>query len=233
MRAVLISEGPRPEQDSAFTVSGDSAHHLIKVVRVRAGEEIVLLDGKGLRAKCKISTVTKHEVIAEVQTVEQVLMTDRLHLALALPKKEAFEEAIRAAVECGVTRIIPIISDYSQRETRFSDRLERVLESALIQSNNLYMPKISAETEIENLPSHMGPCRMLYFFDSQGEGQKLNSVQEGPVMMLIGPEGGFSPAERHLIRNFDRAQPLKLETPIMRTPTAVAAAAGHLLAFLK
>ncbi len=233
MRALLVPAGSALAQGHEHTVIGDPAHHLIKVVRIRAGEEVALLDGNGLKAIGKVLALGKQDVTFMIQSVELVPRRDVLHLAIGAPKKEAFEEALRVAVECGIMRIIPLITEFSQREARNGERLERVLESALIQSNNRYRPEIPGPVELKDLARHMGPCQKLFFFDSQGEGSGLSEVLQAPVMMLIGPEGGFSPAERQMIRSFPGAHPLSLPTPILRTPTAVAAGAGYLLSRLK
>lgn len=213
--------------NETLLVSGDAAHHL-NVVRVRNNEELLLLNGKGQSLACKILSVAKNSI--EIQVLKKVSHTPEheLSLAVALPKKDAFEDILKIAVELGIRNIYPLSSEYSQYEYAPGERVQRILESALIQSNNPFFPVIHEQRELkEFLGEHKDT---LVFFNSQK--QRLEKASLGPAKktILIGPEGGFSPAEVSSILSYTPIMEIHLPTPIMRAPTAVASSVGYLLA---
>lgn len=209
-------------------ISGDAAHHL-NVVRVRAGEQIILLNGKGKKLNGSVKLITKNLVEIEVHDVLEEQRKHELSLAIANPKKEAFEDILKMAVELGVKDIYPLSSEFSQYDYAPSERVQRILESALIQSNNPFFPKIHSQASLkEFLENHKDS---LVFFNSRPSEEKdKKDGDNGKKTILIGPEGGFSPNEVAQILKFYKIQEIHLPTPILRAPTAVASSIGYLLA---
>ena len=225
MRAIFYPFN-QETNSKTIVVKDDSAKHL-QVVRVRENEEILVLNGSGLKAYTNVSVITKHQVELVVSKIEEAKAQHQISLAIANPKKDAFEDILKIAVELGVASIQPLSSDFSQYDFKPSERVERVLESALIQSNNPFLtkilPQISLSQFLENLKVP------LYFFNSRPENCGKVEKISGEKIILIGPEGGFSPAEVAQITSKDHAYSIHLPTPILRAPTAVASSIGYLL----
>lgn len=215
------------EIGQSLQVSGDTAHHL-NVVRVRKGEEILILNGKGSKLKGTINTIQKNIVEIAINESEEFTPTHGLSLAIANPKKDAFEDILKAAVELGIKNIYPLSSDFSQYEYAASERVERILESALVQSNNPFYPTIHSQVKLtEFLNTHKET--IVFFNSKQSDGSSRISLQENTTI-LIGPEGGFSPTEVSQICAYAQILEIHLPTPILRAPTAVSASVGFLLA---
>jgi len=218
----------KTKKGDSLIIEGDCAHHL-NVVRVRQGDELLLLNGKGIRLKTKIQSLDKKQVVVHVLEEHEVSRPIHITLAIATPKKDAFEDILKISVELGVDVIQPLSSQFSQFNYVESERTGRLLESALIQSNNPFFPQIneqiSLKTYLQNISSP------LYFFNSQpGNGPKDQRSVPDNFHLLIGPEGGFSPEEVELINGYGGTLQVHLPTPILRAPTAVSASIGYLLA---
>ena len=209
-------------------VSGDTAHHL-NVVRVKLGEEILLLNGKGSKLNGKVISVEKKLVEVLVTKTETFKHTHNLSLAIANPKKDAFEDILKAAVELGIKNIYPLSSEFSQYDYVRSERVDRILESALVQSNNPFYPEIHTQLRLTDFLK--GHKETLVFFNSRSSEVDVGKVStQENTTILIGPEGGFSTNEVNQICAYAKILEIHLPTPILRAPTAVPASVGYLLA---
>jgi 16S rRNA (uracil1498-N3)-methyltransferase len=227
LRAVYYSFN-NVQEGEVLTITGDAAHHL-NVVRVKNNEVILLLNGMGSILRGVIASLSKNQIEIKIEQAESFTYKHELSLAIANPKKDAFEDILKSAVELGLKHIYPLSSDFSQYDYAPSERIQRVLESALIQSNNPYFPVIHEQQTLKNfLNTHQDT---LVFFNSQiSPDAAKKSIQSAAKTILIGPEGGFSPNEVAEILKFVKVQEIHLPTPIMRAPTAVASSVGYLLA---
>ena len=214
----------------SYKLMGDTAHHLINVIRLELNEEVLLLNGAGLQVKTKVSQISKREIILtqiEHQIVSQNLKMD---LALGIPKKEALELSLKQAVELGFRKIYLIRSEYSQIRLPDAERLESLLISSLEQSNSAYVPEIIHSTW-EEIPAT--EYAEILLMDSQSNvRQSIKSNKADSRLLIVGPEGGFSPQESEFLHQMPGIKILNLPTPILRTPTAVATGAGIILGSL-
>lgn len=228
MRAVFF-KAEFQANEASLTITGEAAHHL-NVVRVKNQEEILILNGQGQGLIARVVSIAKQKIDLEVIQLLKKERTHELSLAIALPKKDAFEDIVKMAVEIGIKNIYPLSSQFSQYDYAPSERLDRVIESALIQSNNYFWPEIFPQQSLDSfIANHKQP---LWFFNSQGSGQKEQAGGFNHTI-LIGPEGGFSSEEVKLIRSFEnKVIEIMAPTPIMRAPTAFAVASGYLLSKL-
>jgi 16S rRNA (uracil1498-N3)-methyltransferase len=199
----------------------------LHVVRIRPNEEILVLNGNGVKALTKVGEISKNQIELLVESIVESIPLHEISLAIAVPKKEAFEDILKIAVELGVQNIYPLTSEFSQYEYLESERIQRILESALIQSNNPFLPTIHSQVSLDHF---LGELKTpLYFFNSKpddcGKEQKIS----GKKTILIGAEGGFSPREVASILAKPNTFSIHLPTPIMRAPTAVATSIGYLI----
>lgn len=227
MRAIYLKENL--ENKVTITISDELAHHL-NVVRLKINEEVLVINGRGLSAKTIAISVNKREIILEVKEVFSHQPKHKISIAVGMPKKDAFEDIIKIATELGVVEIYPLITKYSQYNYKHSDRIDKLIESALIQSNNMYFPIIHEEQKLGSFLETMNT--QLVYFSSRPTQNKctINSLEE--VIILIGPEGGFSLEEESEIIKNSHANQIHLPTPILKAPTAVATSIGYLLSNL-
>jgi 16S rRNA (uracil1498-N3)-methyltransferase len=226
MRAVYCEIENSTQIGDEVVIDGDRAHHL-QVVRVKKDEEILALNGKGSQFFATISEVTKKEIVLKIISSKFQNLKSNIELAIALPKKDAFEDILKIAVELGVSKIYPLSSEFSQYEYSFNDRVGRLLESALVQSNNLYLPILADQESLgQFLIDNKSP---IAYFSAANSEIKLKQSTEEKIIILIGPEGGFSEREESQIIENENVSVIHLPTPILRAPTAVAASVGYLL----
>lgn len=223
MRALFV---PDLHPQDHFQISGDPLHHLVNVTRLEKGEELLLIDGKGLTIRTTVDDVSKKHLTLktlEEKTAERKFAYD---LALGIPKKEALELSLKQAVELGFRRIFLVRAAYSQTRLPERDRMTALLVSALEQSNSSFLPEL---VECDWKDISWNDYGTVLVFDSQKGKTSPAPRREVPGLIVVGPEGGFSPGESAYFMSQPRAESLLLPTPILRTPTAVAAGAGVLL----
>lgn len=213
-----------------FVFSDDRAHHL-NVVRTRVGDEIRIFDGHGCAYEAKVQAITKKEVSLEILSLEEKKQQQQLVLFIGVPKKDAFEDILKIAVEAGFTAIIPLTTSYSQFEYVESDRLNKIIESALVQSNNFFWPKIYSQLKLQDLNTLDLELDTTILFSSFAEGKndEVNKQIWHRTGIFIGPEAGFSPAEEEqILASKFKTLRKHLPCPILRAPTAVAVSAGYI-----
>lgn len=223
MRAIF-----HPFEDAIGSVfaTDEQAKHL-QVVRIKTGEPVLILNGRGMKAYATVGKITKNSVELVINSVETEKPKHHIHLAVATPKKDAFEDILKIAVEMGVKSIQPLTSEFSQYDYQPGDRFSRILESALIQSNNTFLPEVLPQIKLEQfLTSNKFP---LCFFNSRPSAGEELIKPAAEKTVLIGPEGGFSEKECALILERPEVRTIHLPTPIQRAPTAVASSIGYLL----
>jgi 16S rRNA (uracil1498-N3)-methyltransferase len=226
MRAVLIESDF--SAGAMLELSEEQAHHL-GVVRARTGDQILVINGKGEKADATIVTLTKKSGQIQIQSITKDSRKHQISIALGVPKKDAFEDIVKMAVELGVVEIHPLSSQFSQYEVEPSERLNRLIESAMIQSNNLFWPAFYKQTTLDKFLENFDG-NLIYFSSRPTSSEfKLESPFTSQTIVLIGPEGGFSEAEEAKIMAYKKAKIVHLPTPIMRAPTAVATSIGYLL----
>lgn len=207
-----------------YSITGDGLHHLVHVIRIDQGEELLLLDGKGQHVLTQVTMISKKEMRLAFKSSHQHQRKYEISLVLAMPKKDALELSLKQAVELGFKQIFLVKSDYSQMKFLETERLQSLLVSALEQSNAAFLPEIISAKWSEISWSNFKSILML---DSQSAPNKGSSSR--PDLLIVGPEGGFSPNELEFLRSITNLTSLTLPTPIMRTPTALAVGTGIML----
>jgi 16S rRNA (uracil1498-N3)-methyltransferase len=218
------------EISDEYELSGEVLHHLVNVIRIESGEDLLLLNGQGLVVQTKVQKVSK-KVLRLIKVVHSY--QERLYdfnLALGMPKRDALDLCLKEATELGFKTIYLIRSDRSQMKFPESARLEKLLVSALEQSNAPWLPQIIC-TDWGQLPwSKVGHSLLL---DSQTPTDSFLIAPNGSCLLIVGPEGGFSDQELKLFRSQQSLQAVNLPTPILRTPTALAVGTGMMIQSLR
>ena len=179
------------------------SQHCINVLRLQKGDRIILVDGKGGYYKSKIKTGDPHKCTIEIiSSKHQVGKKNfRLHIAIAPTKNiNRFEWFLEKATEIGIDEITPLLCKRSERKTIRQDRLNRVIISAMKQSVKAYKPELNKLTGFMEFISKNHPTNRFIAHYSKDTRTNLKGLvkNEQDILILIGPEGGFSSEEFHL-----------------------------------
>lgn len=211
-------------------------HHLGTVLRRPVGEEVLLLDGLGKICRCRIDQLARRAGTAHILESRQETETAfPLTLLQALPKGDKFDLVLQKGTELGVTAFAPVNTERSlpalpaDREATRRQRWQRIVSEAARQSRRPTLPLLVPP---QPLAAALSACREeLRLFFWEGESRPLATVLPATppagAAILIGPEGGFSPAEAATVRDAG-FQPVHLGPRILRTETAGFTAAAIL-----
>ena len=232
MRAIFLKKSENVKSGDILNIDGERAHHLLKVARIKVGEDLLIFNGTGVKITARVSEVKRRELSLEILEVcHESRQAPLLDIAFCLPKKNALDEILKISVELGLNTIIPLISEYSSRYDLNKERIDRLLESALIQSNNPFLPIVNKERDLKTLDSLCSSYDRVFYFSSikkvSGSITFQNEVKK--ALLIIGPEGGLSNLEEDYIENIDNVNTIHLPTPILRAPHALATSVGYLL----
>lgn len=213
-----------PQVRSGFAdLRGEEAKHLTRVLRVELGQVYEISDNAN-KYLAKVVEAHKEAVRFEiVERLEASRETPLITLYVAIIKFEHFEWGIEKATELGVDRIVPLVTARTEHglEKAVPKRLERWRKIALEasqQSRRVFLPEI---TEAVALRKVLGVVEgKKFFLDEERSGQGLKrAVDEEPVSVLIGPEGGWTEEERELARGSGWT-PISLGPRVLRAETA-------------
>ncbi len=220
-----------PEKEIAFKVS--EFPHLIKVARVKIGEEVLLLNGQGLGARGVISNIQKKEFQVSLRETIQKRRDYNIDLLLGLPKKDTLEDAIDFCTQLGISKVYLWKSEYSQLKSIPRERLEKISISALKQSNNFFIPELIeiSDPQSDLDFSHYERSYLMSLKDSEDKGSEFSSSQK--VLFVIGPEGGLSEKEEGFLKNNPGFHSIHLPSPILKVVPAISASMGYLFSLLR
>ena len=241
---------PRPFDSGDFIeVDATLAHRLAKVLRLRAGAEIVLFDGSGAEARVRIETLHGHggtvRVVERFDGMAEPRM--RLHLYQSITKGERFEWLVEKGTEIGVARFVPLITARSVvttgADTSKGERWRRIAIEAAEQCGRCSVPQVDAPLAFDDaLASAEGVLLLPY----ESAGHTALTIQSalddridavfalGAVSIFIGPEGGFEEVEVERARAAGAAivtmgeRVLRSETAGLVASTLVMQASGEL-----
>lgn len=207
----------------------ETAHHLINVLRVKKGQKVLGLNGKGVKAEYLLDEVTKKKINLTKINEEIIERPHAIDIAVGKVKKEALSLILKQACELGVENIIIYESEYSQNYRLNLERLNKILVSGIEQSNSAYLPQI-VESKIGEID--YSKYERVVYFSSQRDTSAGNIDLVGDILLFIGPEGGLSSDEEEKLAQMKNSHRIHLNIPIMRAPTAVSCAMGYLFAKL-
>lgn len=205
----------------------EEATHAVRVLRLRDGDEITLVDGKGTLARARLVIAGKHAVDAEILS-RRTLERERratIHLAVAPTKQmERFEWMLEKCTEIGVDRITPLATERTERSRLRHDRLEKIILGAMKQSQRAWLPRLDALMDINALISGTIPLARCFGW-CEGEHASFTTVYNGAhdTLMVIGPEGDLTGSESDHLRQ-NGFQAVSLGEARLRTETAAVAA---------
>lgn len=226
MRRFFVS--PELLTQDRFELPGDIAHHVGRVLRLKSGAEIELLDGHGTLCHCILETAPGQALIAVVRQRQDGSETALpIDLYQGLPKSDKLELILQKGTELGIRNFIPVISERvidrkaRERGTKRLDRWRTITREAARQSQRLFLPQVEPP---QLLAEALASCRaelklMLWEDTSRPLDSALPTTPPQDVALLIGPEGGFSTAEAELAQQAGFI-PVGCGPRILRTETA-------------
>lgn len=178
----------------------EEGRHLTTVLRKKAGDVLLLTDGKGYFYEAELADAGKRQVLARIASKNGPISPGPalLHLGIAPTKQmERLEWFLEKATEIGVHEITPLLCQRSERDTLRLDRLEKILVSAMKQSLRAWLPKLNPPTRFQDFAQKTGEAqKYLAWCANEPLPHLKNILQAGQnTVIAIGPEGDFSPDE--------------------------------------
>jgi len=217
---------PAPER---VRVEGPALHHL-RVARVAAGEMVEVFDGHGRAWAARLESVDDGGAVLLLGEERRRATARRVVLIQGLPKGDKLDLVLQKATELGVSAVWPVLTERSVARprpeilgTRHS-RWRRIVEEAARQSGRAEVPEVTALRSLEVALGSLDAGTRLLVLDEEERDTRLGAAAgDGPVALVIGPEGGLEREEVQLLR--DRGGvPVTLGPLVLRTETAGLAA---------
>lgn len=225
---------PHSPNEGIVSLGEENHHYLVHVMRARPGTEVILFGESQVETVCVIEAIEENCVHLRVcgRRESGTEPCSQITLCAAVGKGKKLEEIVEAVTALGVSRIIPFVGGHSiaQRSNpRLHERLVSIAVEACRQSRRVRIPEIhpvmpDLRAAIDKIPE---TSKTMLFLDERG-GQELLGLavdhdRDIPLVLFVGPEGGWTDAERELLAGRG-AQPVSLGPRILRTELAAAVA---------
>ena len=217
---------------SDHVLDKEDSHYLASVLRMREGEELEVVDGKGRVYTASICEVSKNSCVLTITGVQQGSheMSTKITLYQSVSKGERMDLTIQKSVELGVNRIVPVISDRCvvklEGKKNKSDRWQKIALEAARQSGRDIIPVVTEPVSFaEAVKSADERLKVIPWEEAEGLTLKgvISARKADSIAVFIGPEGGFTPAEADMARAHG-IEPVTLGKRILRTETAAVTA---------
>ncbi|HEY6082385.1 MAG TPA: RsmE family RNA methyltransferase [Chitinophagaceae bacterium] len=211
------------EKDSYFVLDANASRHCIVVLRRKAGDPVLLADGKGKKFSATITDDHWKKCTVSITAVEHIPeKLPRLNIAISFTKNSSrMEWFMEKATEIGIQGIFPLQSARTEKDRFRAERFENILSAAMLQSRQFYLPALHEPASFEKLVQTNTPGQK--FIAHCADGKKdffLQRIQaHKDALILIGPEGDFTAEEIALALKND-FHPVSLGDNRLRTETA-------------
>jgi 16S rRNA (uracil1498-N3)-methyltransferase len=215
---------------SRVTLAAAHAHFLRNVLRLESGARIALFNARDGEYAARIETLTKAACVAAPEDrIRAPVPEPDLWLVFAPIKRARLDFLVEKATELGVSALLPVITGRTNVERVNLERWRANAIEAAEQSERLSVPDIAAPVAFAKLVAEWPAARRLILCDETGFGppmaEALRALSlDGPHAVMIGPEGGFAPAELDALRNLPSVTPVGLGPRVLRADTAALAA---------
>jgi len=214
------------DTDGILVLSESTSHHCVQVLRMQAGAELMLTDGRGSKALARMLTPDRKRCRVQVLQAEQVAPAEyRFALGIAFTKNNSRNEwLLEKVTELGISDIYPLLTHRSEKATIKQERLQGILISAMLQSQQCFLPVLHPLTPmaalLKRIPQDEEQQRFIAYCGAGEKQSYARSLQAGKsALVLIGPEGDFTEEEVTLCRQ-SGFTPVSLGSKRLRTETA-------------
>lgn len=218
-----------PDIAATLTLPESDSQHSVRVLRMREGDSLEVVDGKGTLYTCTlVDAHPKHAAVEIEGSRDLPLFWNHWIIIAVAPTKnmDRMEWMTEKLTEMGVNRIIPLLCRHSERKEIKTERLEKIAVSAMKQSLKAWLPEISPMTPVkEVLRGFKDYRRLICYCDESTPRTYIGHTYrpDEPIIVMIGPEGDFSPEEVELAVA-EGWEPVTLGDTRLRTETAAIAA---------
>ena len=222
------------EHTKQFSFDKEESKHIVKVLRKTTGDHLYITNGKGWLFTAEIAIADMKNCLVTITAKELKQKHHyKLHLAVAPTKmNDRYEWFLEKATEIGIDTITPIICEQSERKVIKTDRFEKIIQSAMKQSLNCYLPKLNNAISFKEFLNQKfkGQLFIAHCEETDKKSLKQELKPKQDITVLIGPEGDFSVKEIEIALSNDFI-PVTLGDTRLRTETA-AIVACHSVAFI-
>ena len=230
---------PSQIQGNRIVITGSDVNHIKNVLRMKPGEEIAVSNGiDGKEYRCGIEELLEEEIICTLRFIKEdgLELPARVTFFQGLPKADKMEFIVQKAVELGVSRIVPYLSkNCVSRPDKTEKKVERwrkIAAEAAKQCGRGRLPEVAAVVPVAQAIAQAAESETALFFYENEKRTGLHDALAGgvrdTVSLMVGPEGGFDPAEAKAAVDAG-LQSVSLGTRILRCETAPIAALAAVL----
>ena len=210
-------------------LSNEQSHYIKNVMRLKPGDTISLFNSMNGEWQVKIVNHNKENTEFKVEKlIENKKLENDLWLAFSPIRKNYLDMMIQKTTELGIQKFIPILSERTIVKEINTERLKKIIVEASEQSNRISVPKIESLCPLKIFLEKFPNNGSLIFCDINCDKTDLKKIlikkNQGPICILIGPEGDFSEKERQFIIEKKEIFSLSLANNILRAETAAIAA---------
>jgi 16S rRNA (uracil1498-N3)-methyltransferase len=203
--------------------ASDVVHQIRKVFRLKKGDLLIVFDGSGSDYTCGIEDFRDDSIVLGVREAakSRYMPEKEVILYAALVKKDTFEWIVEKATELGVTKIVPIIAERTEKKAVNEDRLKKIVIEASEQSGRGNVPEVSGVVSLKEAVAAAKGETIAFHTDA--EPFSVSDISDSKsIACFIGPEGGWSPDEIALFH--DNKIPVRsIGQQVLRAETAVVA----------
>ncbi len=214
-------------EGQTIPLTREQAHYLFGVMRLNISDAVSLFNGRDGEWRAEVAEAGKRNgsLRVDMQT-RRLQMPPDLWLMFAPIKKARTDFIVEKATEMGAARICPVQTDFTNAERIRQDRLQAHAIEAAEQCGGTYVPEVCELQRLDRMLPGWPEDRQLMFCDESlvGAAKTLGKAQGDKWAILIGPEGGFSAAERQRLHSLPFAHAVSLGPRILRADTAAVAA---------
>jgi 16S rRNA (uracil1498-N3)-methyltransferase len=227
---------PEHCRNSTLELSGDEAHHALRVLRLQTGERVTVLDGAGHELICEVRAAAKRTVmLAVLHRNSSPPLPCQITLLQAVPKAKAMDYIVQKATELGAARVVPILSEHTVVHLDGEDAADKAVKwqqiaiESIKQCGSPWLTKIDAPARLKDQLARRETFELPLIASLQDDSrhprefiqhfQDEHKRRPTSACVWIGPEGDFSPAEMNSIKS-EGALPVTLGRLVLRSDTA-------------
>lgn len=199
-------------------------HYIKNVLRLRLSDKIRIFNEIIGEYESKVILCDKKEIKIEIlkeNNHRKPLLCKKLTIAPAIIKNDRYSDLLDGSTQQGVTDIIPLITEYTNNRKISDERIERIVEEAVEQSERFDIPTISEPTKLKDIDFTLYDA-VIFANEKEDESFKASEIfQKENILLITGPEGGFSNDEITFLASLPNSHSISLGPRILRAETAM------------
>ncbi len=208
------------KSDSDIILDEIDSKHLSKSLRKKVGDIIRVTNGEGIEIRGEIIRLGKNIKIKIINKIKHRKKDISIHIAMSpLKNPSRFEWFVEKSTEIGISEITPIITKFSEKKKVNINRLNKIIISSMKQSNQFYLPKVNPIISFEDFLKFNKDYKLIAHLKNSNSFNKKTIGSKGKIVVMIGPEGGFS-EEEILIAGKEKIKEISFGKNRLRSETA-------------